>query len=309
MNRIYFILSILTAGAGCSSGSETEDIIPPSSEPPIIEQEIVSAGINTEINAYGIVSLRIEPDEFPDLVPGIVLREFNADAGAIAQFIQLGQESTVGEIEFLYRLTPDTCRISQRDNDAFSTVIPGINLYNLLANQLRISADLDIGESIIFSTDQGTLLESTRRRINNITYYRNDTDISDFSVPTGLSLDIPQSSDFPIFRSQIADLSGPELTSPSFGEITQFNTQFEWEVVDGENTFIRLLAYKPVGSTRILVDCYAEDDGNFVIPVNELDFIDEENFNDFSFSVSRVSIQSRIQDDNLLLVMYHVGRR
>jgi len=308
MKTLCVVLLVSVLSVGCSSGSNSNETILPFVSAPDLELVPAIEDSDAAINSYGIISLRTDPDEFPDVVPGIVRREFDADAGAFAQFLQLNQSVTAAAIESLYRLPSDTCRSSQRDNDAFAVSIPSISLYEILTDLVRVPTAIDAGEVILFTTSDGTWLESTRRQNRDNIYYGNETDISDLVPPSELFVDLSGSGSFPAFSFRLSDVSRPELISPNADEITKFNTEFVWKTVDAENTFIRLMAYKAVGFSRVLVDCYVEDDGNFVIPVDELDFIDQNVFNDFAFIVSRVKIQAFVQDSSLALVMQHIGR-
>ena len=105
-------------GVGCSSESNPET-------------GNVSSNISeSEVSLFGILSLRTGLDDLSNAIPSIVIREFSADSGAFAQFFQMEESVRTNELESRYRLPVDTCRVEQRDNDAFAVFVAGIRLYS-----------------------------------------------------------------------------------------------------------------------------------------------------------------------------------
>jgi len=303
-NKIFTALSLsfTLIIAACGSENNSDDFTLPVLLPSESDQP---DNMDLNVDSYGIISLRIEPDEIP------FQREFHIQAGAFATSSQLNQDVTIDEVRSIFTLLPDSCSVFVRDSDALSIENPSIRRYQSFQNPSIAGTSIGAGSTIVISSEQSTLLESIRRRSGNVIYYENDVDISNFLLPSELVVDVPGSSSFPSTSVLIGTVERPILTSPSRNEITKFDTVFEWQVEDDTSTvdsFIRLSAFKNVGSSRVFVDCYATDDGSFMFPDSVFETIGAGELNDYSFALSRGAIGEINQDGAYLLVLYYVGR-
>jgi len=296
---------ILVACGSQGSDDVTIEVLPPQFggnvfiEPmPQVDQDTG----NSEVDSFGVISLRIAMDDIP------AQQEVSAENGAFAVFNDLSETVSSSDILSLYTLQEDTCDVSVNNADTVSFEIPSIRLYQTFSNPILGFNSLDVGETIIVASDQGTLLELSQEQIPDLIYYRNEVDLTGFTPPNQFTVDIPGSSDFLPFSVEVDGVESPVLTSPDPNDITRFDTLFEWEAQSDSNTFLRLTAFKLTESSRIFVDCYLEDDGNFMFPADTFGAIGTDVLNDYTFTVSRGRVETATQNGSFLIVLYYVGR-
>jgi len=295
--------------AACGGGSgisipETDDPIVegvPAPMPIDVELDTQTENMNSTENAFGVISLRINNNQTP-LAP-----EFSSEAGAFATFNRTNELLTPDDLESFYTLPTDSCVVSNLAGDVFFFFVSSIRLYQPFQNTNIELTDIDVGDVILFSSNQTTFVESVRQQLSDTIFYRNEIDITDLSPPSNLVIDVPGSNSFPAFSVSLDDTERPVLISPSENEINRFDTVFEWETANNSDTFIRLTAFKIVGQDRVLVDCYMEDDGRFMFPDTVFDTIEPSLLNDFSFNISRGRSVSVVENSSLLLILYYVG--
>jgi len=282
--RLFVVLVIAVfLIAGCSSSGEGQ----PQSEKTFY---------------VGVISLRVEPDSIP------FQTNVSTEVGTFAEFHQLSNVVTAQELKAIYTLPADTCSVFSRDSDTSFSPVSSIRTYGSIQQSGATALSVDIGESILFSTSQGTWAESQRYAIDESYFYRNFTELAGLLTPGEMTVDISGNTVFPALSVPLERVDPPVLSSPAAGAITTFGNAFQWSVTDSVNTFIRITAFKVVGSKNVFVDCYAMDDGEFVIPASLPDMLEPDQFNDYSFAISRGAATTIETDNTLLLILRYQGQ-
>ncbi len=282
-NPILFVLAMLLM-MGCNSTSSND-----------AQQSIVE-----NANTIGVFHLRHKSIDFYD--------GFNSRNGAYAIFKRLNKPLSANELLNTYRLPLDTCVVGISDGDVLGISSSEIARYDY--SNINAETSINAGDVLNLSSSNGTWLEvlSRRENVGESTYYfySNANNPIIEPTPNSLELNIP-GSDYPTYTDVAIPVVEPlQIQSPQDGIILTLDTSFQWIAATANNTFIRIVASKNVGSSSYSMDCAMEDDGEFMIPESTRVQLSEL-FKDYSFRMVRSAYTIEQANNSLLLIIHSEG--
>lgn len=256
--------------------------------------------IPDQAGMIGVFHIRRKSNEFYD--------GFSSRNGAYAIFKRLNQATNANELLNTYRLPLDTCVTGKSAGDVLGISSSEIRRYDY--SNISAETSINAGDVLQVSSVNGTWLEVPGRQQNVgesvYYYYSNANNPIMEPTPDSLELNIP-GSEYPAYSDiAIPDVEPLQIQLPQAGVILTLNTNFQWIAAAANNTFIRLVASKNVGSERYSLDCTMEDDGAFTIPEStglEL----SELFKDYSFRLYRSAFKIEQVNNSLLLIIHTEG--
>ncbi|MGQ7843049.1 hypothetical protein ACUNV4_01135 [Granulosicoccus sp. 3-233] len=283
------ILLSLTTLAACSSGGDSNDSAAPGDNggPPTVSDVVMApAG---DITHYGAVTVADDAGQASDLV---------------GSFHRLS--SGVSEDFMRTMLSGDTAMCQVQDDGvidfeeisaAFVPTVPGIG-----------KSGVSAGSAIVLTSPDGTYATLEEQPAAGFLFY----DLPDMtmlmagSVPAGLQVDVPGSSEIPAFAgAAVPDITTLENAEFGGGDGISGSTTFTWDASDDPGAMIRIFSSTAGGfflEDGVTVTCVTPDTGSFSFPAD----VRAELGNDFAGSaplMSRIVVNPVQVDSTFLYVI------
>ena len=310
MNRrqqMTFLLSIALLQSACSSSSSDDDDSINSSTTgssdattTVSNDDNIAPAVNVDVSEvvmapegdsthYGAVTIADDQGTASDLVGSF----FRLDSTVSADFLttMLSGDTTMCQVQ-------DDGTIDFEEISAgFIPSVPGVG-----------STAVSAGDSIVITSPAGTYATLEEQPAAGFLFYDlpSMSMLQDGPVPDGLVIDIPGSSEIPVFTAAaVPAITTLESASPDAFTNISADTEFTWEPSGVAGAMLRIFTSTAGGfflEDGITVTCVTPDTGSFTFPESTRSLLGDD-FSGAPALISRIAVNAVQMDSTVLYVI------